>query len=155
MIVEATGEDYSALLAGRVPRGFTLADTPVAPADVLHMLAGLAAIVSSVFSPASWLIVEENEVVGLCSITRPPVNDVLDIGYGIAPSRMGRGIAGRAVGEVVAWARSSPRVSALTAETSVANIASQRVLSRNGFVRVGERVDPEEGPLICWRCLTE
>lgn len=40
---------------------------------------------------------------------------------------------------------------ALTAETSVDNPASQTVLARNGFRRVGEREDAEDGPLICWR----
>ena len=39
----------------------------------------------------------------------------------------------------------------VNAETSIDNIASQRVLERNGFARVGERVDEEDGPLYCWR----
>ncbi|HVJ00848.1 MAG TPA: GNAT family protein [Sphingomonas sp.] len=151
MIVETVGEDYVSLLLGRAPRHFALADTPIAPPEVLQMLADLAARIGETFSLASWLIVEENEVVGLCSITRPPEEGVIDIGYGIAPSRQGRGIAGRAIGDVVAWARGHASVSAVTAETTLANIASQRVLLRNGFVRTGERIDAEDGPLICWR----
>jgi len=66
-----------------------------------------------------------------------------------------RAYAARAIREVVIWARESSQVSALTAETGIANIASQQVLSRNGFLRVGERVDDEDGPLICWRCPTD
>ena len=154
MIVEATGEDYSSLLLGRAPGNYSLADTPIAPPEVIRMLGDLAAKISAGFSPASWLIVEDGEVVGLCSITRPPENGTIDIGYGIAPSRQKRGIAARAIREVVIWARESSQVSALTAETGIANIASQQVLSRNGFLRVGERVDDEDGPLICWRCPT-
>lgn len=42
----------------------------------------------------------------------------------------------------------------LSAETGVGNIASQRVLERNGFIRTGERIDAEEGPLICWEAVT-
>lgn len=118
------------------------------------MLAGVAARVWAVSSPASWLIVENNEVVGLCSITRPPEQGVLDIGYGVASSRQGRGSAGRAIGEIVAWAKGSADVTAITADTSTTNLASQRVLERNGFVRMGERIDKEDGPLICWRCPT-
>jgi RimJ/RimL family protein N-acetyltransferase len=155
MIVEATGEDYSSLLLGRAPGNYSLADTPIAPPEVIRMLGDLAAKISAGFSPASWLIVEDGEVVGLCSITRPPENGTIDIGYGIAPSRQKRGIAARAIREVVIWARESSQVSALTAETGIANIASQQVLSRNGFLRVGERVDDEDGPLICWRCPTD
>jgi RimJ/RimL family protein N-acetyltransferase len=46
-------------------------------------------------------------------------------------------------------------VTALTAETSTSNEPSQRVLVRNGFVQVGERIDDEDGRLICWRCPAE
>ena len=99
-------------------------------------------------------MVENDEVVGLCSITRPPENGVIDIGYGVAASRQGRGSAGRAIGEIVAWAKNHAGVTAITADTSTTNVASQCVLQRNGFVRVGERIDKEDGPLICWRCPT-
>jgi RimJ/RimL family protein N-acetyltransferase len=76
---------------------------------------------------------------------------VVEIGYGVAPSRRGLGVAGRAIAEVVAWARRDPRAEALSAETSTTNLASQAVLTRNGFLRVGERIDEEDGPLILWR----
>ena len=154
MIVEMTREDYASLLSGHGPRSFTLADTPVAPIEILRMLADLDARLVETFSPASWLIVESNEVVGLCSIVGSPDEGQIAIGYGIAPSRQGRGIARRAVGEIIAWARANAQVRAITAETAVANVASQRVLIRNGFIQVGERVDDEDGPLLCWRCAT-
>ena len=70
-------------------------------------------------------------------------------GYGIAESRRGRGHASAAVGLVLAIARS--RRWTLTAETSPTNPASAKVLERNGFERVGERVDDDEGPLHSWR----
>lgn len=154
MIVETNGADYAALLLGRAPRHFTLADTGVAPIAILQMLADLAARLEKDFAPASWLVVEAGEVVGLCSITRPPSEGVIDIGYGIAPSRQGRGHASQAVRDIVAWARTDSRVQAITAETSTENLASQAVLANAGFVRVGERVDAEDGPLLCWRCVT-
>ena len=155
MIVETTSEDYTSLLLGRAPRHFKLADTPIASTAVFHMLANIAAQVRESFSPASWLIIHDNEVVGLCSVTRPPRDGVIDIGYGIAPSRQNRGIARRAIGDIAAWARTDPRVTAITAETSLANVASQRVLAGNGFVEIAERLDDEDGPLICWRCVTD
>lgn len=119
------------------------------------MLADVAARVRESFSPASWLIVDNAEVVGLCSITRPPTNGSVDIGYGVAPSRQNRGLAGQAIGEIVAWARNAPHVSAITAETSPANLPSQRVLHRNGFSKIGERHDDEDGLVICWRCCVD
>ncbi len=154
MILETTKDDYARLILGQAPRNLRLPDTPIAPPVILEMLAGVADRVWQVFSPASWLIVENDEVVGLCSITRPPERGVIDIGYGVAPSRQGRGSAGRAIGEIVAWAKASADVTAITADTSTTNLASQRVLERNGFIRVGERIDKEDGPLICWRCPT-
>lgn len=151
MIVETTAEDYAALAEGRAPRDFELADTPIGPPGVIEMLAEVAAEVRQTFSPASWLIVDQNEVVGLCSITRPPKDGMIDIGYGIAPSRQARGIAGRAIGEIIAWAEREPGIQAITAETSIVNLPSERVLVRNGFLRVGEREDEQDGPLHCWR----
>jgi RimJ/RimL family protein N-acetyltransferase len=150
MILETTIDDYAALIAGDAPRDLALADTPIAPTGVLQMLAEVAAGVRQSFAPASWLIVEDDEVVGLCSITRPPENGAIDIGYGIAPSRQGRGIATRAVGDIVDWAMGEPRLTVITAETSVANAPSERVLMRNGFAKVGERVDEQDGLLNCW-----
>ncbi|WP_447762261.1 GNAT family N-acetyltransferase [Sphingopyxis panaciterrae] len=150
MIVETTNEDYVALAEGRAPRNFKLADTPIGPPGVIEMLAEIAAQVGQIFSPASWLIVDEHEVVRLCSVTRPPQEGVIDIGYGIAPSRQSRGIASRAIGEVVAWATREPALRAITAETSVTNLPSERVLVRNGFCKVGERSDEQDGPLNCW-----
>lgn len=105
-------------------------------------------------TPSAWLIVEGGEVVGLCAITRPPVDGFVDIGYGIAPTRQGSSAATRAVARVVAWADGDSRVRRLTAEIAVDNVASQRVLERNGFLRCGERVDPEDGALLCWECIT-
>ncbi len=155
MIIETEAADYAALLDGRAPRGLTLADSPIAPPEILQMLAGLAERVSAAFAPASWLIVEDGAVVGLCSITRPPEGGSIDIGYGIAPDRQRRGSATRAIGAVVEWARGVPNVSAITAETAVDNIASQLVLMRNGFERTSERVDVEDGPLFGWRCAVD
>ena len=155
MIIETTAADYAALLNDRAPRDLALADTPIAAPEVLRMLAELADRVAAAFAPASWLIVEHGEVVGLCSITRPPQGGSIDIGYGIAPSRRRRGIATRAIGAIVAWGRAAPQVATITAETAIGNIASQQVLVRNGFVRTGERFDAEDGQLICWQCGVE
>jgi RimJ/RimL family protein N-acetyltransferase len=152
MIIETSRDDFAALLLGRAPGALRLADTPVASHEVLQMLSGLAEQIGEAFSPAAWLLVEDDEIVGLCSVVRPPQGGVVEIGYGVAPSRRGRGVASRAVCDLVAWARTRADVLALTAETSTANPASQKALAAAGFVAVGERIDEEDGPLICWRC---
>jgi RimJ/RimL family protein N-acetyltransferase len=38
----------------------------------------------------------------------------------------------------------------LKAETAVANLPSQAVLRRNGFCVAGQRMDAEDGALLCW-----
>ena len=114
------------------------------------MLAQIAVKVGRVIQPSAWLIVEDGEVIGLCSIMRLSPAGEAEIGYGIAPSRQGRGAARGAVAAVIAWARADPRIKRVTADTSVDNGPSQRVLQGNGFSRVGERHDEEDGPLFCW-----
>jgi RimJ/RimL family protein N-acetyltransferase len=152
MIIEATDADFTALLDGFGPRDLGLvSDSVIAEPEILRMLRDLAASIRPVFAPSAWMMIEDNEVVGLCSLVRPPENGVLQIGYGVAPTRQGIGVARRAVGQLAEWARQDTRVRSIDAETNIANIASQRVLESNGFVRVGERVDDEDGELICWR----
>lgn len=153
MLIEAKTEAFAALLRGDAPAPYRLCDSPLAPPEVLAMLAQLADRIGQTFRPSAWMIVEDGEIVGLISPTRPldAADRSLRIGYGVAPTRWGKGIATRAVTDLAAWAREDDRVRALTAETSVDNPASQTVLARNGFRRVGEREDAEDGPLICWR----
>ncbi len=120
------------------------------------MLQGLAVTVRPHFAPAAWLIVEANEIVGLCSVMKVSIaNAEIVIGYGIAPARRGRGAARRAIADVLTWARGDPRVALVRADTSIHNIASQRVLERNGFVRTGTRTDAEDGDMICWEIATK
>ncbi|PIB93967.1 GNAT family N-acetyltransferase [Caulobacter sp. FWC2] len=153
MLIEAKPDDFAALIRGQAPAPYRLADSAVAPPEVLDMLAKLADHIAAVFSPSAWMMVEDGEVVGLISSVQPlgAADRSLMIGYGVAPTRWGRGAATRAVADLVAWARGDDRVLALTAETSVDNPASQAVLARNGFLAVGEREDSEDGPLIVWR----
>ena len=151
MILAATAADYADLIAGRGPRALALPDTEIAPPAVLQMLADVAATVRTTFAPASWLIVADGEVVGLCAVTRPPEAGSIDIGYGIAASRQRWGHATQAVAAIAEWARQSDAVCTITAETSVSNPASQHVLSSNGFTQSGERHDADDGALLCWQ----
>jgi len=118
------------------------------------MLNRLATEINAEFSPSAWMIVEDGEIVGLCSIVRVPQDGNIHIGYGVAPSRQGLGSTTRAIGQLLEWARNDPRVALISAETGLENIGSQRVLQRNGFIRTGERIDAEDGPLICWEAVT-
>jgi [ribosomal protein S5]-alanine N-acetyltransferase len=95
------------------------------------------------------LIVEGTQVVGLGGYTGPPVDGVIEIGYSVAPSCQGRGIATAAVGQ---WLDRAARggVRRVVAHTLPAENASSAVLRRNGFVRDGITVDPDEGTVWRW-----
>jgi RimJ/RimL family protein N-acetyltransferase len=155
MILEATANDFASILRGEAPRDLCLvSDSAIAPLEVLQMLSDLASRVRSKFAPSAWMMVEDGELVGLCSIERMPSDGEIHLGYGVAPTKQGQGVARRAIKEIVNWAKSDPRVTRLSAETNVNNLPSQRVLERNGFVTVGTRTDDEDGELICWQIFT-
>lgn len=99
----------------------------------------------------SWMIVEEDEVVGLCGYRRAPREGRVEIGYGIAASRRQRGYATGAVAAMIQVSQSDPRMQELVAETGVENTPSSQVLIKNGFEQTGTRHDPEDGEVFTWR----
>lgn len=60
-----------------------------------------------------------------------------DLGYWVDVSRTGRGLASRAVAQVLEYAHVELRLHRLQAATLLHNVASQRVLAANGFERIG------------------
>jgi RimJ/RimL family protein N-acetyltransferase len=142
---------FAALNEGVSLAGFTVIDGNVAPPQVLRMLRELTASIRPTFDPCVWTMVEEAQVLGLLSLVKPPQGDgVIEIGYGVADLAQGRGVCGRAVADLIRWARDDDRVSVIRAETGLANPASQRVLERNGFTVIGQRTDAEDGELLVW-----
>ncbi len=99
----------------------------------------------------SWLMAAGGEVVGLCSYKGPPEDGVVEIGYAVAPQRRRRGYATAAVTALIGLAEQDAHISDLSAETALANLASQRVLEANGFAATGRGFDRDEGEMILWR----
>jgi ribosomal-protein-alanine N-acetyltransferase len=60
-----------------------------------------------------------------------------NVGYWVAQDRQGRGLATRAVAEIVRVAYDELGLHRVEAGTLVDNVASQRVLEKNGFTRIG------------------
>jgi ribosomal-protein-alanine N-acetyltransferase len=86
-----------------------------------------------------FLIREAGDLVGWVSVTnivRGPFRSA-NLGYAVAREVNGRGIASYAVGEVCRWAFSDAGLHRLEAGTLLDNHASQRVLAKNGFERIG------------------
>ena len=83
-------------------------------------------------------------VVGDLSFKGLRQDGMVEIGYGLRPGHCGKGYMTEAVSALVAWALDQPGVSRVEAETDPDNEASQRVLTRAGFVPKGET--GKEGP---------
>jgi RimJ/RimL family protein N-acetyltransferase len=154
-LVEITDADFAALLRG----DGTLRDGLVVPPGgvdepfVLEHVRGLAATLHAQgYTGGHWMVVAGGEVVGLCGFKHvPSPSGEVEIGYGMAASRRRRGHATAAVTALLDAARRDPAVRAVLAQTAVDNVASQRVLAKNGFARIGTSHDPEDGALIVWR----
>ena len=126
------------------------AEGGIAPPEVHALIRGIAAdLRARTNGDVAWLMVVDNEAVGMISFTKIDEKGLPEIGYGVAPTRQGRGHATAAVKALLPVAREAG-FGGLNAETGVDNPASQGALERNGFARVGERDDPEDGRVVQW-----
>jgi RimJ/RimL family protein N-acetyltransferase len=90
-------------------------------------------------------------VIGTCAFKAPPdAEGIVEIAYGVDPDHQGRGYATEATGALVDFAFKSSVVRLVRAHTRHGNTASERVLAKSGFHRVGEVIDPEDGLVLRW-----
>ncbi|HEY1653528.1 MAG TPA: GNAT family protein [Candidatus Tumulicola sp.] len=151
VLVEATDADFRWMLGeDSGQRELSLPDGGVDDPLVLKHVRAITMRLHEAGIHGSWLAICNGEVVGLCGYRRPPADRCAEIGYSIAPHKRRKGYATGAVAAMVAGAMLDPSVDMLTAETAVHNLASQRVLERNGFARTGTRIDVEDGEVIGW-----
>lgn len=136
----ATDEDFEWLLGERRATRAVCVAPELAPSEVIAIVRRL---------PANWLMIVDDELVGIIGLKNDAGTEV-EIGYGVAASRWARGLASAAVAALLPVLRERG-VNMVRAETSVENPASQRVLERNAFDRVGERFDEEDGSLVMWQ----
>jgi RimJ/RimL family protein N-acetyltransferase len=88
------------------------------------------------------------ELVGWGGFKGPPADGVVELGYEIAESRQGRGLATAAVEVMLGEAFRDERVESVIAHTLAERNASNRVLEKTGFALAGET---EEDGLKVWR----
>lgn len=88
--------------------------------------------------------------VGKCGFKGPPDSDgVVEIAYGVEPEHEGKGYATEAAAALVGYAFNDGRVRVVRAHTLPESSASARVLTKCGFRKIGEVIDPEDG--LVWR----
>jgi [ribosomal protein S5]-alanine N-acetyltransferase len=140
VIRPAAPADAQAILELRLANRSRLAPfEPDAPADPesRYRLDGVERWVAA--GDGRYVIVDAGTLagtVGLFDIEGPPIASAI-LGYWVDAAREGRGLATRAVAEVLAVAFGELGLHRVEAGTRVDNVGSQRVLQRNGFTCVG------------------
>jgi [ribosomal protein S5]-alanine N-acetyltransferase len=133
-----------------VPEIGRVSFAPHWPGDALGMFPSLAASTSDPVA-YSYVAIERDAltVVGMLGATSEvDANGAIEIGYGFGVP--GRGFATEAVEALVTQLLSSASIVAITANTAVGNLASQRVLEKNGFRQTGKSSNEEDGDLLVW-----
>lgn len=95
-----------------------------------------------------WIVIDKksNVVIGDMGFKGGPNSEyAVEIGYGIVPSRRGKGYATEAAMALVEWAFTSEDVKKIVAECLEDNIASIRVLEKLQMKRIGA-----EGNILEW-----
>lgn len=78
----------------------------------------------------------------------PPQDDTIEIGYSVLPRFQGQGYATEMVRALIDWAFAQPGVARIVAETTTENVASMRLLKRQGFKNAGPGVEPGRIQLV-------
>ena len=89
--------------------------------------------------------------IGSAGFKGPPDEaGTVEIAYGIVSGFQHQGYATEAAGALVKYAFADERVRLVRAHTLPLPNASTRVLTKCGFARTGEVVDPDDGPVWRW-----
>jgi ribosomal-protein-alanine N-acetyltransferase len=135
------------------------------PAELLAQLAGMPpedraqispewlARVEAATGPDPWLhgftaMDRDRAVVGHGGFKAPPAEGAVEIAYRVEPEREGQGYATEIADALTDFALRDPRVHVVRAHTLPDGAASQRVLAKCGFERVGSVHDPEDGIVV-------
>lgn len=88
-----------------------------------------------------WTVIskEANKMVGdICIIGEPNSDGEIEIGYGTYEEFQKKGFMTEAVGGMITWAKSQPKIFSLIASTEKGNIGSFTILLKNNFLKIGE-----------------
>jgi [ribosomal protein S5]-alanine N-acetyltransferase len=125
------------------------------PADRAELSADWLALLHASTSADEWthgfsLVLRDSDtVVGSAGFKGPPADGVVEIAYGLSPEYQGKGYATEAAEALTAYAFQSGKVRVVRAHTLPESNASGRILTKCGFRRIGEVIDPEDG--LVWR----
>ncbi len=128
----------------------------MSPEDKSQVSDDWLAMVRNATQPDPWVLGftmikrDDERVVGQCGFKGPPDADgIVEIAYAVDPDFQRRGYATEAATALVTYAFSNVGVRLVYAHTLPEANASTRVLTKCGFERVGEVIDPDDG--LVWR----
>ncbi|MGN6242049.1 MAG: GNAT family N-acetyltransferase [Motilibacteraceae bacterium] len=105
------------------------------------------ALIEQAAGTAHYFVVRDDGVlvarVDLTDLARSGDGLAATLGYQVAEGSTGRGVGTAAVGIVLDLAARELGVTRVVAVTGAGNVASQKVLSRNAFEKLGELVEPD------------
>ncbi|MFI6321922.1 GNAT family N-acetyltransferase [Nonomuraea sp. NPDC050556] len=114
------------------------------PAEGDQVIAGLFGKFPDWLGPYGHRLIIEREsgqVVGSLGLFWPPGDGLLEIGYGVVPSRRGLGYAPEATRALTEFALTAPGVHTVFANVELSNPPSIRVLEKAGFARRTDDVE--------------
>jgi RimJ/RimL family protein N-acetyltransferase len=125
---------------------------PLEAASVAMLADGLEAMRAEAreYPWGNFLAWRDGVAVGCCGFKNiPGPGDPPEIGYMTFPRAEASGVATAMAGALLAIAAAAGEAIVIADTLPVLN-ASGRALLRNGFVRAGEAIDPDEGPVWRW-----
>ena len=123
-----------------VATSLTVIDTETKDAIDNVLLPNLAKNPDNPLFWTMWLIIDTAKmaIIGaLCFHGAPDENNEIEIGYGTDPIYRNQGYMTEAVAAVANWLKDNTNIHSIKAETDASNIASVRILTNNGFSRIG------------------
>jgi len=124
------------------------------PALLAQIGKGTVSFLDRIGASAPWtsyLAVSRRDgtMLGTCSFKSHPVDGIVEIAYFTFPPFEGRGVGTAMAAGLVKIALESGAVARVRAHTLPGPNGSTRILQKNGFHRVGELIDPDDG--LVWR----
>jgi len=89
-----------------------------------------------------WIVIERSQraiIGGICFHGEPNEDGEVEIGYGTDVDFRNKGYMTETIEGLLQWLAKNEKVTTVTAESETSNIASARVLQKNGFQIVGQK----------------
>jgi ribosomal-protein-alanine N-acetyltransferase len=80
----------------------------------------------------------------------PDAQGMVELAYVVDDAHQNKGYATEAAGALTRWALDQPDVRVVRAHTLQVANSSNRVLTKTGFHKIGDVIDPEDGPVWRW-----